>query len=134
MSKKINLLGYAYFIGMALVVIGYFLPLGSFLGLKGTMIKVVTDGTGAMHLGAILILAGSVAGIVICFVNDKFLYKLICLALSAAGFAYIYLNTGSFAKAVGKFVVKNSKPGLGAVLIIAGLVIAVAGLFIKRRK
>ena len=82
MGKKVSLLSYLYLIGMALVAIGFCCPM--FNGLFGSsangfdFIKNAKDG-GFVAIGAILIIAGAIAGIAACFVPQLKGLKLILL-------------------------------------------------------
>lgn len=133
MAKKSNLP--LYLIGMALVVVGCFLPLvGTSLGSGTSAFKAITNGSGDLKLGSILALGGAIAGIVFCFVSlrAKLPVKLISLIVSIAGGAYVlltYLNLAPWAKGLAKFAhkVTGSHPGIGLIIILAGWVIAVLG-------
>ena len=134
MAKKQSSLNYVYLAGMLLVLLSYFLPLGSFLGLKGTLISTVQNGSGALQAGSLITFIGTLAGIAVFFVYNKFIAKLTCYVITLAGFLYIYFNMGKFAKSVSKMIIRSSNIEIGAVLLIAGLVIALAGLILNRKK
>ena len=68
MAKKQSSLNYVYMVGMLLVLISCFLPLGSFLVLKGTLISTVKNGSGILQAGALITLIGTIAGIIVFFV------------------------------------------------------------------
>lgn len=132
MAKKSgSLLGYLYLIGMALVVVGCFLPLSSHFGgnFKGaTAVSRISDG-GIIALGAVLALAGAVAGLVLCFVPVKNarLLKLVAVVVSLAGGVYVALN-GPSVKVL-KFAAKSGLAnfGLGFYVIALGWVLALVG-------
>ena len=134
MAKKQSSLNYVYMVGMLLVLISCFLPLGSFLLLKGALISTVKNGSGILQAGALITLIGAIAGIIVFFVYNKFIAKLICYIVTLSGFLYIYLNMGKFAKSVSKMFIRSSNIEFGAVLLILGLVIALAGLILNRKQ
>ena len=134
MAKQQSSLYYVYMVGMLLVLISCFLPLGSFLVLKGTLISTVKNGSGILQAGALITLIGTIAGIIVFFVYNKFIAKLICYIVTLSGFLYIYLNMGKFAKSVSKMFIRSSNIEFGAVLLILGLVIALAGLILNRKQ
>ena len=134
MAKKSNLP--LYLIGMALVVIGCFLPLtaSKFFGGGSSAFHAITDGSGDLKVGAILALGGAIAGIVFCFVSlkAKFPVKLISLIVSVAGGIYIllnYLNLAPWARKAVSLLNKGTGThiGIGLIVIIIGWVIACVG-------
>lgn len=131
-SGKLNL----YLIGLALVVIGCFLPLtaSKFFGGGSSAFNAIIDGSGDLKIGSILALGGAIAGIVFCFVSlkVKLPVKLISLIASIVGGVYVwisYMNGGALLKGAVKFGLKitGSKPGIGLIVIIIGWVIALVG-------
>ena len=139
MAKKSNL--NLYLIGLALVVVGCFLPLtaSKFLGGGSSAFKAITNGSGDLKIGSILALGGAIAGIVFCFVNlgVKLPVKLISLIASIVGGVYVwycYMNGGAILKGAVKLGLKatGSKPGIGLIIIIVGWVLALLG-WIKNR-
>ena len=135
MSKKSGSFN-LYLIGLALVVIGCFLPLtaSKFFGGGSSAFKAITNGSGDLKIGSILALCGAIAGIVFCFVNlgVKLPLKLISLAASIVGGVYVwicYMNGGALLKGAVKLGLKatGSKPGIGLIIIIIGWVIALLG-------
>ncbi|MBR1722328.1 MAG: hypothetical protein IJ727_07605, partial [Treponema sp.] len=62
-----------YLVGLALVVIGCFLPLtaSKFFGGGSSAFKAITNGSGDLKIGALLALCGALAGIAFCFVSLK---------------------------------------------------------------
>lgn len=140
MGKKVSIIGYLYLIGMALVVIGCFLPLSTHFGGNANGSSafniILKDGKAVAKIGAILAFVGAVAGVIFCFLKVKKvgLYKLISLIVSIAGGLYIFFNTSDFAKSMAKGIGKMTKsaPGIGLILILAGWIIALVG-WIKNR-
>ena len=135
MAKKGSVFS-LYLIGLALVVIGCFLPLtaSKFFGGGQSAFHAITNGSGDLKIGAILALCGAIAGIVFCFVSlgVKVPVKLISLIVSIVGGVYVwicYMNGGALAKGVFKAAMKvsGSKPGIGLIVILAGWVIALVG-------
>lgn len=140
MGKKSGTFG-LYLIGMALVVIGCFLPLtaSKFFGGGTTAFKAITDGSGDLKIGSILALGGAIAGLVFSLVSlrSKLPVKLLSLIVSIVGGVYVwlcYMNGGALFKGAVKFGLKatGSKPGIGLIIIIVGWVLALVG-WIKTR-
>lgn len=134
MAKK-NSIG-IYLIGMAVIILGAFLPLtaSKTFGFNGSnVITAITDGTGDLKVASILALAGAIAGIIFSFSKIKgFPAKLVSLIVSIAGGIYMvlsYLNLNPIAKGLGKAFSKiaGTQPSIGLFLIIAGWVIAIIG-------
>lgn len=137
MSKKSGSLS-LYLIGMALVVIGCFLPLtaSKFFGGGSSAFNAIVDGSGDLKIGSILALGGAIAGIVFCFVSvaGKLPVKLISLIVSIAGGVYVllsYLNLAPWAKSFAKIAHKavGTHIGIGLIVICVGWVIALVGYF-----
>ncbi len=135
MGKKINILSYLYCIGLAIVAIGFCCPMIN--GLFGTsangfdFIKNIKDG-GFVAIGALLIFAGAIAGIVAQFVKQLSGLKLIFLLVSIAGGIILvvgFLTNGGIYKAIGKGFIKHAV--VGFYLVIAGWVVALIGAFKK---
>lgn len=135
MGKKVNILSYLYCIGLAIVAIGFCCPMIN--GLFGTsangfdFIKNIKDG-GFVAIGALLIFAGAIAGIVAQFVKQLSGLKLIFLLVSIAGGIILvvgFLTNGGIYKAIGKHLLKNA--AVGFYLVIAGWVVALIGAFKK---
>ncbi len=133
MAKKSNLP--LYLVGMAIVLIGCFLPLvGTSFGNGHSAFKAITDGSGDLKVGSILALGGAIAGIVFCFVSvrTKLPVKLISLIVSIVGGVYVllsYMNLAPWAKGITKAALKltGTKPGIGLILIIIGWIVALVG-------
>lgn len=141
MAKKTNSIN-LYFIGMAIVIIGCFLPLtaSSLLGSGASAFSSIVDGSGSMRIGALLAVIGAVAGIIFSFVSFKknIPVKLISLVVSVVGGIYVwicYMNAGSLVKGAAKLALKatGSKPGIGLFVIAIGWIVAIVG-YIKNRE
>ncbi|MBP5519726.1 MAG: hypothetical protein J6X84_04005 [Treponema sp.] len=131
MGKKVSALSYLYLLGMALVAIGFCCPM--IKGLFGTsangfdFIRNVKDGS-FVAIGAILIFAGAVAGIVACFVPQLSGLKLIfALAVLAGAIVLIigFTTNGGIYKAIGKQLLKRAM--FGFYMVVAGIVLAICG-------
>lgn len=141
MAKKIDIKSYLYVIGMALVVIGCFLPLLSTrFGDSTSAFRIITKGSGSgvVRVGAILAMLGAVAGVALTFVKGK-MYKLIALVVSILGGLYVfvnYLNQSGAVKGIAKFAAKASgaTPGIGVLLIVVGWIVALLGFFFSRER
>lgn len=142
MAKKSNsLLSYLYLIGMALVIIGSFLPLTTALGgnIKGaSAFSVITSKNygGIIKVGSILALLGAVAGAVLCFikVGKAGFYKLIALIVSVCGGLYVFFN---ISKAGRKILSGLSKSGflnfgIGFYVILIGWILAIVAFALSR--
>ena len=135
MGKKVSLLSYLYLIGMALVAIGFCCPM--FNGLFGSsangfgFIKNAKDG-GFVAIGAILIIAGAIAGIAACFVPQLKGLKLIfaiCVLAGAVVLVIGFMTSGGIYKAIGKQLLKRAT--IGFYLIVVGIVAAIVGALKK---
>ena len=131
MGKKVSVLGYLYLIGMALVAIGFCCPM--FKGLFGSsangfdFIKNAKDGS-FVAIGAILIFAGAIAGIVANFVPQLKGLKLIFAIVSLAGAVILiigFMTNGRVYKAIGKHFLKNAL--FGFYMVVAGIICSIAG-------
>ena len=135
MAKKNSLFSYLYLVGMVLVVIGFFCPMFSGkLATGGNGFKFINfDRAGTVSIGALLVFAGAVLGIIACFVTIKapVSVKLIALAVSILGGVLLVIgfNSNVFYKAIGKNIVKHSAVGFW--LIVVGWLSAVAGTLKK---
>ena len=131
MGKKVSVLSYLYLIGMALIAIGFCCPMVK--GLFGTsangfdFIKNAKEG-GFVAIGAILIFAGAVAGIVSFFVPQLKSLKLIFAIVSLAGAIVLiigFTTNGGIYKAIGKQLLKRAM--FGFYMVVVGIVAAVCG-------
>ena len=130
MGKKVSL-PLIYLIGMALVAIGFCCPMVK--GLFGSsangfdFIRNAKDGS-FVAIGAILIIAGSIAGIVACFVPQlKGLKLIFAIAVLAGAIVLIigFTTNGGIYKAIGKQLLKRAM--FGFYMVVVGMVLAVAG-------
>ena len=130
MGKKSSL-PLVYLIGMALIAIGFFCPM--FKGLFGSsangfdFIKNAKDGS-FVAIGAILIFAGAIAGIVACFVPQLKGLKLIfalCVLAGAIILIIGFTTNGGIYKAIGKQLLKRAM--FGFYMVVVGIVAGVCG-------
>ena len=137
MAKKTDVKSYLYVIGMALVVIGCFLPLLSTrFGDSTSAFKIITkgSGSGAVRVGAILAMLGAAAGVALTFVRGK-MYKLIALVVSILGGLYVFMNYMNQSGAVkGTAKASGATPGIGIILITIGWILALLGFFFSRER
>ncbi len=139
-KKKTSLLSWLYVVGMALTVIGFCCPMFSvnFLGLA----KAAWNGfkfinfknSSFVTIGALFIIVGAIAGLVLGFVpvkNAKLL-KLCSLCVSVAGGVILvigFTTNGGIYKALGKGLLKYATYGF--YLVIVGWVVSAVGYFLK---
>ena len=134
MGKKVSIMSYLYLIGMALVVVGFCCPMIKGFGSSANgfdFIKNVKDGS-FVAIGAILIFAGAVAGLLACFVKQLSGLKLIfALAVLAGAIILIigFTTNGGIYKAIGKHLLKNAL--FGFYMVVVGIVAGVAGALQK---
>ena len=135
MGKKVSVMSYLYLIVMALVAIGFFCPM--IKGLFGSsangfdFIKNAKDGS-FVAIGAILIIAGAIAGIVACFVPQlKGLKLIFAIAVLAGAIVLVigFTTNGGIYKAIGKHLLKNAL--FGFYMVVIGIVVAVVGALQK---
>jgi hypothetical protein len=130
MTKKNSPLNYVYAIGMIVTAIGFLLPVFSAFGGNITMngFNLVGKGDSAMKIAVLLVFIGAVAGVVVQFIPNNSLYKIIALIVTVAGGLYCFFNTSDIGiKLAGKFL------GAGFYMIIIGWCIAAAGFILKRK-
>ena len=129
MGKKSSL-PLIYLIGVALVAVGFCLPmfkgaLASYNGFKFINFKEF----GWVTISALLIFCGAVAGIVFCFVGGKSasLIKLVCIIVSIVGgvILFIKFNDNFLTKAIGKGILKHAY--IGFYMVIVGWVLGLVG-------
>lgn len=140
MAKKGNKLSLLYLIGMALVVVGFICPMFqiSFFGLGSASSNgfdfINFDNFGFTTIGAILIFAGAVLGLVFCFVGGKNsgMLKLVGLIATIAGGVVLILgySDNMFSKGIGKFFIDIATYGF--YMIIAGWIVALVGWVTKK--
>lgn len=140
MAKKGNKLSLLYLIGMALVVVGFICPMFqiSFFGLGSASSNgfdfINFDNFGFTTIGAILIFAGAVLGLVFCFVGGKNsgMLKLVGLIATIAGGVVLVLgySDNMFSKGIGKFFIDIATYGF--YMIIVGWIVALVGWVTKK--
>ena len=120
-----------YLIGVLAVAIGFCCPM--FKGLFGSsangfdFIKNAKEGS-FVAIGAILIIAGAILGIVACFVPQLSGLKLIFALVILAGAIVLiigFTTNGKLYKAIGKHFLKNAL--FGFYLVVAGIVASIVG-------
>ena len=133
MGKKVSIMSYLYLIGMALVVIGFCCPMFSgFLGSANGFKFINFDNSGFVTIGALLIIAGAIAGVVACFVPQLSGLKLIfalCVLAGAIILVIGFTTNGGIYKAIGKNILKHAT--VGFYLVVVGIVVGVVGALKK---
>lgn len=131
MAKKGNL-PMLYLIGMAVVVIGFCVPMfKSFLGTTNGFKFIDFDHFGFVTIGALLIFLGAVLGVLSCFLPQLSGLKMAALGVSVLGGVILVIGcfSDSFYKAIGKGFVKHAY--VGFYMVIAGWVVAALGVLKK---
>lgn len=137
-KKSLNLL---YLIGMALTLIGCFLPLtaSKTFGMNGySAFDSISGNDKVMMVAAILVLIGAIAGVIFCFVAVKGVpMKMISFIIALLGVLYVVfkrLFASDAAKALAKFgnKVAGTKPSIGLICILVGLVLALVGMLMNK--
>jgi len=126
-SSKLNLI---YLVGMALVVIGFIMPMFQGLGMSSNGLDFINlDNFNSMTIAAILIFVGAVAGIVFCFISmgNSDMLKLIALIATIAGGVIIVLtyNKSGLSRLIGKGFWRHAT--IGTYMVLAGWVVGVVG-------
>lgn len=140
-SKKSSI-SIIYLIGMALVAVGFVLPIFRFNFLGARTISgfdLVGDGNTAMKIYTLLIFIGAVAGIVFSLIklSNASILKIVALVVSILGFVLVLINMINsdgasiikglgLGKNVGQHIFKSLY--IGAYMIIAGWIVSIAGL------
>ena len=144
MAKKSSSISLVYGIGMLLAAIGFCLPVFQFkfLGTHAmTGFDMVGDGDTAAKIFTLLIFIGAVAGVVAAFLPQFSILKPIALAVSVISFIIVIImmcnsDGASFLRSVnlGKKAAEKVLKSLyvGAYMIIAGWIVAIAGLVLKK--
>ena len=127
MAKKRDVFGFLYLIGMALVVVGFCCPMiKGLFGSSANGFKFINfDRFGFVTIGAILIFAGAVAGVVASFIPNLGALKILFLICSIAGGIILvvgFMTNGGIYKMGGKLLLKNATWGF--YLACAGWIIA----------
>ena len=132
MGKKSSL-PLIYLIGMALVAIGFCVPMFKGLGIKTNGFDYMSfKNFGWTTIAALLIFCGAVLGVLFCFISagkSTSLLRLICVIASIAGgvILFIKFNDNFMTKAIGKGFLKHAFIGLYMILVgwVLGLVGAI---------
>lgn len=132
MGKKNNLMSSLYLIGMVLIVVGFFLPMFKALGQTPNGFKFINlNKSTFVTIGALMIFAGAMAGLVLNFLkaNNSSKLQLIALVVSIVGGIVLVIgfNDNAVYKAIGKGLVKHAT--VGFYCIIVGWVAAIVGYF-----
>jgi len=115
---------------MAVVVIGFLAPIFSIFGghIKLNGFDLVGKGDSAMKIAALFIFLGAVTGIILQFVKNNSLYKLVALIITLAGGLYCYFNTSDIGiKIASKFL------STGFYMIVIGWCIALTGWLLCKK-
>ncbi|MGN0739107.1 MAG: hypothetical protein ACI4LX_02925 [Treponema sp.] len=129
MAKKTNL-GILYLVGMALVVLGFCLPMFSGMGINANGFKFINFKNGGfVSIGALFIIIGGIAGFVSCFVkmkNASFI-KMIALLVSIIGgiILVIGFSQNKIYAFIGKGFIKHA--AVGFYLVLAGWIAGIIG-------
>ena len=123
-----------YLIGMAVTVIGFCLPMFKIFGSNGKngFGFINFDNSGFVTIGALLIIIGAVAGLVVSLLGKGDQLEWIALAVSVLGGIVLVIgfNDNGIYKAIGKALVKNST--IGFWMVVAGWVVAAVGKVLKK--
>ena len=145
MAKK-SKLPLIYLIGVALVIVGFCLPVfrngtvqkiasafGGNSGVNGFKF-ISSENFNFVNLGAILIIAGAIAGAVLSFVSVKNsdMLKLVCIVVSIVGGVILFV--GCTQDAAYKFIAKGflKNAFVGFYMILAGWVVGLVGAVTKQ--
>ena len=129
MAKKSSL-GILYLVGMALIVLGFCLPMFSGMGINPNGFKFIhlTNG-GFVSIGALFIIIGGIAGFVSCFVKMKNVnfIKMIALLVSIIGgiILVIGFSQNRIYAFIGKGFIKHA--AVGFYLVLAGWIAGIIG-------
>ncbi len=150
MAKKSKIsLNFIYLIGMALIIIGFCVPLfcmkmpgGSIKAGKTIGFDLINfDSDSLFSIGALLIFIGACAGALIelicAFVKKikpslKKIIEIVCIVVSIVGGLIIVIkfNDNNLTRAIGKGFFKHAF--VGVYMIMAGWVVGLIGSFIKK--
>lgn len=133
-KKKGSALSILYLLGMVLVAVGFCCPMfaGKLLGSSNGFKYINFDNSTFVSIGAILIFAGAVAGVLACFVPQIKGLKFIFLLCSIVGGVILivgFTTNGGIYKAIGKQFLKHAT--FGFYMILAGWIAAILGFFAK---
>ena len=124
-----------YLVGMAVTLIGFCMPMFSgVFGKSGNGFKFINfDNSGFVTIGALLIVAGAIAGIVFALLGMGDLLEWLALGISVAGGIVLvvgFTTNGGIYKAIGKNMIKHATVGFW--MIVAGWVLAAVGKVLKK--
>lgn len=123
-----------YFIGMAATIIGFCLPMFKLFGSnsKNGFGFINFDNSSFVTIGALLIIAGAIAGVVFALLGMGDQLEWVALAVSIVGGVVLVVgfNDNAIYKAIGKNLIKNSTIGMW--LIAAGWIVALVGKVLKK--
>ena len=135
MGKKSSL-PLIYLIGVALVAVGFCLPMFKGLGATPSGFRFIDfDHFGATTIAALLIFCGAVAGVVFCFVSagkNTSLIRLVCIIISIVGglILIIKFNDNWLTKTIGKGFIKHAY--IGFYMVLVGWVVGLIGAVTKK--
>ncbi len=130
MGKKSVKLPLIYLIGVALVAIGFCLPMFKSAVKSPNGFNFINfDHFGATTVAALLIFCGAIAGAVFCFISigkNTSLVRLLCIVISIIGgiILIVKFNDNWLTKQIGKGFIKHAY--IGFYMIVVGWI---AGLF-----
>ena len=129
MAKKSSL-GILYLVGMALIVLGFCLPMFSGMGINPNGFKFINfKNSGFVSIGALFIIIGGIAGFVSCFVKMKNVnfIKMIALLVSIIGgiILVIGFSQNRIYAFIGKGFIKHA--AVGFYLVLAGWIAGIIG-------
>lgn len=139
MGKKKAKLPLIYLIGVALITLGFCVPMFRMnLGPLGSSTSngfefINFDNSSFVTIGALLIFIGGVAGILSCFVSQLSKLKLIFLIVSIVGGVILILGfttNGTVYKFIGEHILKYAY--IGFYMVIAGWIVGLIGVFSKK--
>lgn len=139
MGKKKSKLPLLYLIGVALITIGFCVPMfkmnfGPFGASTSNGFKFINfDNSSFVTIGALLIFIGGVTGLLSCFVSQLSKLKLIFLIVSIVGGVVLILGfttNGTVYKIIGENILKYAY--IGFYMVIAGWIVGLIGIFSKK--
>ena len=123
-----------YLIGMAVTLVGFCLPMFKFMGnnSKNGFGFINFNDSGFVTIGALLIVIGAIAGVVVSLLGKGDQLEWIAFAVSVAGGIVLFIgfNDNAVYKFIGKNIIKNSTIGMW--MIAAGWIVAAIGKVMKK--
>ena len=139
-KKKSSAIGFLYLIGMALAAIGFCIPMFSGFAASLNGFKFINfDNGGFTTVGALLVFAGAVAGLLLAVfglagikIPSAKLLKLICLIVSVVGGIVLVIgfNDNRLYKAIAKNILKHAD--VGFYMVLAGWVVSICGVAVEK--